>query len=61
MYVINITGLNTTDNITFSNCTDNKNNFGIFIPAVLLTKPCGQSFLCLMSLMVSTLIKPLIR
>ena len=42
--------------MTLSNCTNNENNIDIVIPTLLLTKPCGLSFLCLM---VYTLIKPL--
>ena len=60
----NITDLNTTnnyDNITFTNCTNNENNIDIIIPSLLLTIPCGLSFLCLLSLMVYTLIKPLFK
>ena len=45
-------------NITFANCRDNENNIDIIIPTLLLTIPCGLSFLCFMSLMVYT-IKPL--
>ena len=67
MYIANVT--NDYDNITnsryrdyenmiISNCTNNENNIGIIIP-ILLLKPCGLSFLCLMGLMVYTLIKPL--
>ena len=41
------------------NCTDNEFIIDIFIPT-LLRKSCGLSFLCLVSLMVYTLIKPLI-
>ena len=59
MNVMNITDLNTTDDITFCICTDNENYFDIIIPALIYTIPCGLSILCLMSLMVSTLIKPL--
>ena len=58
----NITSSNITDydNITETyNCTDNENNIDIIIPTLLFTIPCGQSFLCLMCLMVYTLIKPL--
>ena len=40
-------------------CTDNENNIDIILPTLLLTIPCGLSFLCLMSVMVYTLIKPL--
>ena len=43
-----------------NNCTTKENNFYIFIPISLLTKPCGSSFLCLTSLMIYTLTKPLI-
>ena len=69
MYVINITDFNTTNhydnfsdynNIT-NNCTNNESNIDIIIPPLLLTKSCGLSFLCLMSLMVYTLIKPLMK
>ena len=47
------------DNMTTSNCTDSENDIDIIIPALLFTIPCGLSFICLMSLMVYTLIKPL--
>ena len=43
-----------------NNCTDNENNINIIIPTLLLTIPCGLSFLRLMSLMLYTLIKPLL-
>ena len=46
------------DNITY-NCTNNENNIDIIIPALLFTIPCGLSFLCLISLMAYTLVKPL--
>ena len=57
----NITSTNFTDydNITFNNCTNNENNTDIIIPTLLVTIPCGLSFLCLLSLMIYTLIKPL--
>ena len=42
-----------------NNFTDNENNIDIFTPKLLFTTPCGLPFLCLMSLMVYTLIKPL--
>ena len=45
--------------MTRSNCIDKENNIDIIIPTLLLTIPCGLSFLCLMSLMVYGLIKPL--
>ena len=52
--------LNDFDNITLSNFTYKENKIDIIIQTLfLLTKPCGLSFLCLMSLMVYTLIKPL--
>ena len=44
-----------------NNCTINENNIDIIIPTFLITIPCGLSFLCLMSLMVYTLIKPLFK
>ena len=59
MNITNIT--DDYDNITeYDNTTDKNNcNIDIIIPALLFTIPCGLSFLCLMSLMVYTLIKPL--
>ena len=65
MYITKVTDYdNMTDdhNDTLSinnNCTDNENNIDIIIPTLLLTKPCAPSFLCLLSLMAYTLIKPL--
>ena len=58
MNIIKVTDL---DNITeFDDTTDtNDCNIDIIIPALLFTIPCGLSFLCLMSLIVYTLIKPL--
>ena len=62
MKIINVTDF---DNITDyddtspCNCTDSEYNIDIIIPVLLFTIPCGLSFLCLMSLMVYTLIKPL--
>ena len=54
MNITNIT--DDYDNITeYDNTTD----IDIIIPTLLFTIPCGLSFLCLMSLMVYTLIKPL--
>ena len=58
MYVLNIT--DDYDIITTTNCTDNENIFDIFMPTLLLSVPCGPSFLCLLSLLLDTLIKPLI-
>ena len=68
MYIANVT--NEYDNITSSNytdydkmtqtnCTNNENNIDKIIPSILLTVPCGLSFLCMLSLMVYILIKPL--
>ena len=52
MYITNITD-------DYNNCTNNDENIEIKIP--LFTKiPCGMSLICLISLMVNTLIKPLI-
>ena len=48
---------NVTDDYN-NNCIDNETNFDIFISSILFSIPCGLSFLCLMSLMVYTLIKP---
>ena len=47
------------DNISLCNCTNNEKDIDIFIPTILFTIPCGLSFICLMSLMVYTIIKPL--
>ena len=38
----------------------NENKIDIIIPTLLLTISCGLSFLCLLSLIVYTLIKPLL-
>ena len=63
MYVMNVTDYgNLTDDYKdtlSSNCTINENIIDIIIPTLLFSIPCGLSFLCLMSLMVYTLIKPL--
>ena len=59
MYVTNFTD-DYNDTLSLNNnCTNNENN-DIIIPALLFTIPCGLSFLCLISLMVYTLVKPLI-
>ena len=54
MYVTNITDLITTidHDIFTDNCTNNENIIDTIIPSILLTIPCGLSFLCLLSLMV---------
>ena len=70
MNIINVTDLDnitdcdniTSTNTTLCNCTestDSENDSDITIPALIFTIPCGLSFICLMSLMVYTLIKPL--
>ena len=59
MYVINIA--NDYDKMLLCNCTDEEYNIDIIIPALLFITPCGISFVCLISLMVYTLIKPLMR
>ena len=62
MYIKNVTvdyDNITSNNMTLSNCTNNENDLDITIPALLFTIPCGLSFLCSMSLVVYTLIKPL--
>ena len=56
---------NTTDdyNDTISmnnNCTNFENNIDIVMPLITII-PCGMSPICLISLMVYTLIKPIIR
>ena len=60
MYIANVIDY---DNMTdfYTNCTNNESNIDIIIPSLLLTIPCGLSFLCLMSLMVYTLMKLLIK
>ena len=57
MYVLYIT--DDYDNMTLTNCTNNESITDFITPSLLLTIPCGLSFLCLMSLMVFTLFKPL--
>ena len=55
-----ITSTNYTDtinescNMTLSNCANIENKIDINIPTILVTIPCGITFLCLMSLMVYT-------
>ena len=58
MYGTNITDDN--DNITLCNCTTNDNNdtnIEIVIPLITII-PCAMSPICLVSLMVYTIIKP---
>ena len=69
MNVINIIDYdNITDYENFTkdynntdNCTNSENKIERNIPTLFLTIPCGLSFLCLMSLMVYTMIKPLLN
>ena len=56
MDIINVTDY---DTISLCNCTNNENDIDIIISTLLFTIPCGLSFLCLISFMVYTLIKPL--
>ena len=59
MNIINVTDLDITE---YDNTTDTNNcNIDIIIPVLLFTIPCGLSFLCLISLMIYTLIKPLLN
>ena len=57
---MNITNITDYDNMTTNNCTQNENDIDIFISALSLTVPGGLLFLCLISFMVYTLLKPLI-
>ena len=59
MYALKIT--DDYENITITNCTNKENNVDIIIATLLITIPCGLSFLCLMSLMVYTLIEPFFK
>ena len=57
MYITNV-----TDEITLCNCTNNDNDNNIQIVRPLISKiPCGLSLICLVSLVVHTLVKPLIN
>ena len=58
---MNITNITDDYNDTLSvnnNCTNNDTNIEIIIPLITII-PCGMSLICLISLMVYTLIKPL--
>ena len=58
MYITNITDeYNDTISIN-DNCTNDDSKIEIIIPLFTII-PCGMSFLCLISLMVYTLLKPL--
>ena len=56
-YYGNITSTNYTN--TISKCTNIENHIDKIIPTLILTIPCGVSFLCMSSLTVYTIIKPL--
>ena len=58
MYIANV--IDDYDNITPSNCTDNEHIIVKTITTLLFTIPCRLSFLCMLSLMIYILIKPLI-
>ena len=67
MYIANVTNYyeNITsskyinyDNMILTNYTNNENNIEKMIPLFTII-PCGISLMCLLSLMVYTLIKPL--
>ena len=59
MYITNITDdYNDTLSIN-SNCTNSENNIEIILPLITI-KPCGLSLICLISLMIYVLVKPLI-
>ena len=47
--------------IITNNCTNSENNNDTFLSTLLLTIPCGLSFLCFMNLMVYTLFKLFVR
>ena len=63
MNISNVTNTidNEYNNSLISKCTDIENDDDIIIQAILLVIPSGILFLCLMSIMTYTLIKPLIR
>ena len=52
---------NEYNNSLISNCTDIEKNDDIIIQSLMLVIPSGILFLCLMSIMTYTSIKPLIR
>ena len=47
--------------MTLCNCTDKENDIDIIIPATFFITPYGISFVCLISLIVYTLVKPLLN
>ena len=64
MNITNVTdydNITDSDNMTLCNCTNNDSNdvnIEIVIPLIGII-PCAMSLICLISLMVYTLIKPL--
>ena len=66
MNITNVTdydNITDSDNMTLCNCTNNDNNdtnIEIVIPLLTII-PCGMSLICLISIMVYTLVKPLIK
>ena len=60
MYITNITDDYNDTLSKNNNCTNNDNNIEIIIPLFTII-PCSLSFICLISLMAYTLIKPLIN
>ena len=59
MYITNVTDDHNDTLSVNNNCTNNdNNNFEIVIPLITII-PCGMSLICLKSLMVYTLVKPL--
>ena len=60
MYIRNITD-DYNDTLSINNkCTNNDNIIEIIIPSITIIL-CGKSLLCLISLMVYTLVKPLLN
>ena len=66
MNITNVTDydkITDSDNMTLCNCTNNDKNdtkIEIVIPSLTII-PCGMSLICLISLMVYTLVKPLVN
>ena len=58
MYIANITDAYNDTILINNNCTNSENNYEIVIPSITII-PCVMSLVCLISLMVYTLIKPL--
>ena len=62
MYISNVTEYdNMTSDCNNNICTTKDYNFNLIIPSLLLTIPCGLSFLCFMSLILYTLFKPFFK